>query len=195
MLGFFLQFLLAAFLKLFNRILANNDMNLYRHLVSCPTALQLFLNYYSHYWCLIPMSNVDADRDDRNYGIQHSESMVSLENSPEETIQSGDESINEIRDHDTIVWCQDHLPSPPISYRFSKRQRAEQYSFFQTKLDGCPLSRQFDIYNASIVIARMKSFCFLNIQNFALSSTRRFFMRIVTFCASFIGNTCRNQIK
>lgn len=87
----------------FDKVRANK-MRLYEHLTHCRKALQLFLEHNPNYWCFIPMKMSDAQFDDLSYAAV-----------------STDES-------DFIS----HVPKPPQGYLFSKRQRAEQYEFFQT---------------------------------------------------------------
>ena len=68
-----------------------------------------------------------------------------------------------------VDWYIDHLPTPPTNYRFSQRQRFEQYYFFKLKLDLWTLPRQVDIYKASIVIA-----CKSTLRNITFPSTSLF---------------------
>lgn len=122
-----------------------NNMDLYRHVAHCHVALQLFLNNYRAYWCLIPMTYREADVDDLLYQYEN-----------ERKIQPFDirtTLTNDTRTDDLVYWCINHLPQPPDHYRFSQRQRQQQFQFFKTKLDCSPLSRHLDIYDASIVIA------------------------------------------
>ena len=56
------------------------------------------------------------------------------------------------RDHELVRWCVNHVPTPPLNYHFSLRQKMEQYEFFRHRSDVY-LSRFLDLYNSSIVIA------------------------------------------
>lgn len=53
---------------------------------------------------------------------------------------------------DSIRWCMKNLPKPPTHYRFSQRQRMEQYDFFLNRYEMYP-TRFLDMYNTKIVIA------------------------------------------
>ena len=129
----------------------DNDMDLYRHIVHCHIALQLFLNYYFIYWCLVPMSNEEADRDDQRPAHERPQNFLSDCSSQPEYNQK--EATKTTRSDDDVHWYIDHLPLPPMNYRFSQRQRQLQYYFFKIKLDLWPLPRQVDVYNATIVLA------------------------------------------
>lgn len=50
-----------------------------------------------------------------------------------------------------IRWCMNHLPSPPLHYRFSKRQRMEQYDFFLNRYETYS-TQLLDLYHTAIVL-------------------------------------------
>ena len=81
------------------------------------------------------------------------QSNVHLENLSDDGLNSFEIINNEFRSDDIVNWCINHVPRPPVCYRFSKRQQYEQYHFFKAKLDCASLSRQLDIYQATIVLA------------------------------------------
>ena len=61
-------------------------------------------------------------------------------------------ATNLTRSSTVIHWCLENLPKAPFGFQFSLRQQAEQYEFFQYRLDLYS-SRFLDLYNAAIIIA------------------------------------------
>ena len=116
------------------RTLAKDRMRLYRHSTMCSTAMQMFLNCNRHYWCCVPMKNIDADKDDHI----HVEIPTTI-NHPS------------IRTDEEVQCFINNLPLPPIGYRYSQRQHYEQYLFFKYQRDLIPPSPHLDLYNATIV--------------------------------------------
>ena len=108
-------------------------MDLYRHIVHCHVAIKMFLKYYSAYWCLIPMTDEKADFDDYLYEQKmiYYQSNVHLENLSNDDLNSFEIMDNEFRSGAIVNWCINHVPRPPVHYRFSKRQQYEQYQFLK----------------------------------------------------------------
>lgn len=91
------------------------------------------------------MTETDAYLDDQKYGDQSGPMNI-------------DQTISEYeRSSDLIRWCIDNLPTPPSNYRFSRRQRLEQYDFFRYRRELYP-THFLDMYNATIVVACMLVF-------------------------------------
>ena len=97
--------------------------------------MQLFLDRNPRYWCLVPMKVNEATKDDDDDAFElrlNSDTRTDVE-------------ANELRDH---------VPTPMAGYRFSHRQRREQWLFFKNKFDRMSPSMEFDLYHAAIVIVR-----------------------------------------
>ena len=122
---------------LLRRMLAKDRMRLYRHSSLCSTAMQLFLDRHPRYWCLVPRKVSEVERDDDD---DDDDAALKL---PLNSATRTDAEANEL--------C-DHLPRPMAGYQFSRRQRQQQWSFFKSKSDLIPLSVEFDLYHAAIVI-------------------------------------------
>ena len=152
----------AIFFFFPQRTLAKDRMRLYRHSTCCSTAMQMFLICNPQYWCFVPMKEMDADFDDiayvptcspiinilSEYHINEN-SLNDLPLSPSAT------SAIDVRNGEETQWMVDNLPVPPSGYRFTRRQRFEQYQFFQNKQDlYAPPSSHLDLYNATIVFVR-----------------------------------------
>ncbi|CAF1354555.1 unnamed protein product [Rotaria magnacalcarata] len=135
-----------------DKISTYNSMDLYRHIGHCDVALQTFLNLCPTYWCLIPMTNEEADMDDHRCKTVDT-SQSHLQTSIHQNLNPYVKQENEIRDDNTTYLCMQYLPRPPQDFRFSKRQHQEQYHFFKNKLDCLPFAQCLDIYSARIVIA------------------------------------------
>ena len=90
------------------------------------------------------MKNIDATNDDSIY-------------TPTSThiYDPSSQNTELIRSDEEIQWYVDNLPSPPHGYRFSQRQRDEQYLFFKFKRDLITPSSHLDLYNATIVFVCM----------------------------------------
>ena len=117
-------------------------MRLYRHSTMCGTAVQMFLECNPQYWCCVPMKDVDAKNDNLVY--------------TDDSIAPRLSTIAErVRCDEEAQLCVDNLPVPPLGYRFSRRQRDEQYLFFKNKQDLTKPSSDLDLYNATIVFVRM----------------------------------------
>lgn len=125
----------------------SSHTHLVEHSTHCPVALNMFLKCQPKYWCFVPMADSDADLDDAKYS-DHQNRIVGDVTLPDVT------SIGSVyqRSPTLIRWCMDHLPTPPANYRFSERQRMEQYDFFLSRCDLYP-TRFLDMYNATIVVA------------------------------------------
>ena len=61
------------------------------------------------------------------------------------------DEIESIRTDEEIRWHIDRLIVPPTGYRFSQRQRDEQYLFFKHKRDLLPISSQCQLYRSTIL--------------------------------------------
>ena len=141
------------------RIQSYNAMDLYRHIAHCHVALQTFLNLYPIYWCFVPMNNNEAANENLNYNNADKPGVL-FENSTNENLNLSNMTTDYAmrRDQNTLYWCMLNIPRPPRHYRFSKRQRHEQYEFFKLNLDCSSLVQHADVYQARIVIACNYSF-------------------------------------
>ncbi len=143
---------------LISSTLTKDRMRLYRHSTLCGTAMQMFLNCNPHYWCCVPMKNIDANNDDSIYHQRPSTiNIINGHQQHENTIENN----QSFRTHDEIQWFMDNLPLPPHGYRFSQRQRNEQYLFFQNKQDLTMPSSYLDLYNATIIFVCMYTTIFI----------------------------------
>lgn len=69
-------------------------------------------------------------------------------------VESESTEANDFQRSSALVhWCMINLPSPPPNYKFSVRQRIEQFTFLRDRIDVHP-TRFLDLYNAAIVLAR-----------------------------------------
>ncbi|CAF4554420.1 unnamed protein product, partial [Rotaria magnacalcarata] len=88
-----------------------NSMLIYQHSIQCSAAIQMFLDSNPHYWRFVPMSIIEADKNNNNYEMRNiSTTMVDVQ--------------NYLR----------NIPKPPFGYKFSKRQIEKQAEFFIMKL-------------------------------------------------------------
>lgn len=119
---------------------------LYQHLTQCSVAIQLLLNRTPHYWCFIPMTDEEADKDDQ----VNSSKEFQYEGSPRE------------RTDDETEWYFNHLPQPPLGTRFSQYQQKQQKFFFKHGYDLlCLPPRHLDLFDmAPIFICKFLSFLF-----------------------------------
>ena len=121
---------------------------LYQHSTQCPAALRLFLNANPAYWCFVPMTKIEALVDNTNLTKIEEDQLWNYKNP---YVVDG-EIKEDLRPLSLVRWCVDHVPSPPLPYEFSLRQKLEQYEFFRHRTDQV-LSPYVDLYNASIVMA------------------------------------------
>ena len=134
-------------------------MRLYRHSTLCRTAMQMFLNCNPQYWCFVPVNNMDADNDDIVYTQMGSPTINIIshhysydENYLDEKSAVSVTAATDVRSDEETQWLVDNLPVPPLGYRFTQRQRYQQYTFFKNKQDlFAPPSSHLDLYNATIV--------------------------------------------
>ena len=112
-------------------------MILYRHVARCPNAMQIFLNFNSIYWCFIPITIDEAVEQNRNYMLPSS--LVLLDTIYPTSIRSRDGQLIpetfDRRSDETVRSCMRNLPSVPLGYTFSMRQRVKQFQYFKAKLD------------------------------------------------------------
>lgn len=95
------------------------------------------------------MTKANADVDDQKY--ENQQDLIKTESTLSNTISIVSDYE---RSSDSIRWCIDNLPTPPVNYRFSKRQREKQYDFFRYRSELYP-TRLLDMYYGTIVVACM----------------------------------------
>lgn len=132
------------------RLIPNSHRKLYQHSIQCSVALEIFLKCHPRYWCWVPMTREQILKDDAHLTPEHKNRLSQWE----EAKDFFETEPNEYqRDLSLVRWCVNHVPTPPLHYGFSLRQKLEQYEFFQDRVDRFP-SRFLDLYNATIVMAR-----------------------------------------
>ena len=131
-------------------------MRLYRHSTLCETAMQMFLECNPQYWCCVPMKDTDANNADRVYAqIATTRNCMNNVYLADDSTEDQSSTIAPLmRTDEETKWYVDNLPLPPNGYRFSSRQRNEQYLFFKNKQDLNKPSPHLDLYNATIVFVR-----------------------------------------
>jgi hypothetical protein len=155
-------------------------MRLYRHSTLCGTAVQMFLDCNSQYWCCVPMKDNDAHNDDLVYAqMPKTINIINghrVNDHPSLDYGASTAEAQVARTDEETQWYVDNLPIPPTGYRFSQRQRFEQYLFFKYQQDLMTPCSHLDLYNATIVFVRMYSiFESTNEPFFFLFSTEQFF--------------------
>lgn len=106
------------------------------------------------------MKDIDADQDDQLYTAMCIVDMIDEHES--------------IRTDEQIQWHINNLTLPPPSYRYSQRQRDEQYLFFKYKRDLLPISNQFHLYQSKILFVCPFVHPSINDTHFTLISTSIF---------------------
>ncbi|CAF4652768.1 unnamed protein product, partial [Rotaria sp. Silwood1] len=124
------------------------EKKLYAHSTQCSVPLQLFLKCHPEYWCFVPMTNEQVLIDNARV----SPLEINLLNDYQNSLFTATQTSQYTRDMTLVQWCVNHVPSPPLNYQFSIRQKIQQYEFFSTKSD-IYVTRFLDLYNPAIVLA------------------------------------------
>jgi len=120
-------------------------MWLYQHTARCPVAVQLFLDANPDYWCLVPMTNDEAEA--------RVNTIV-----PPSYRRAHSQLTQTTRLKADAKYLADNLPDPPESFTFTERQKFGQMCFFyemKDQLSSPSLNTNVDLYNASIVAVCM----------------------------------------
>lgn len=159
-------------------MLMNNNMLLYQHLPRCHLVLQHFLERNPNYWCLVPMSFVEAKDDDivrvsTSACSPPSVAANSIYNAPRPFFPESPTFVvkpqffeevlrNNTRNENECIWLAKNLPKPPSGYRFSLRQIQEQLDFFKFKKETHILPEHLvDCYRYTIIAVCKYFDCFV----------------------------------
>ncbi|CAF1566031.1 unnamed protein product [Adineta steineri] len=112
----------------------------------------MFLACHLRYWCFVPMTKEQAIIDDINLTSTERNLLAEHQMSYSEynTHETNTNSFQ--RSDNNASWCMNNIPSPPLNYQFSLRQKLEQWNFFQDRSDIFT-SRYINLYNPTIVMA------------------------------------------
>ena len=123
-------------------------MRLYQHSARCPTAMQLFLNCYPHYWIFVPMPISILQQENVDY-IKSEQVIASSTSTRSFTTAT---TTSTIRNDADIQLCLNNIPLPPHNYHFSKQQRDAQIDFFRNRKDQQLPDLPLNLYDASVIV-------------------------------------------
>ena len=115
------------------------NMLLYKHLMQCSTAIQMFLDKNKSYWPLVPMSYEEANQDNINYQRMGATTATTT-------------AFNLVQPTESQIYL-DNIPKPPPGYKFSKRQIEQQVEFFRKNIIQEAFDEEVTIYNGAIIAA------------------------------------------
>lgn len=138
-------------------------MLLYRHAVRCPSAMQIFLNFNSIYWCFVPLRNTEVEVQNETNTTLPSD-LIQLDPIYPASIASRDRqriaATTTTRSDESVRSYIRNLPPVPDGYNFSIQQRGQQFQYFKHKHDVTQQQNyMMDLFNTAI-IAVCKSICF-----------------------------------
>ncbi|CAF3202567.1 unnamed protein product [Rotaria socialis] len=110
------------------------NMLLYKHLMQCSAAIQMFLDKNAYYWPFVPMSNEEAAQDNINH----------------HRMRTTTTTFNPGQNRDIQCYL-DNISKPPQGYRFSKHQIEQQMAFFRKNIIKELFDEEVHIYNAAII--------------------------------------------
>ena len=119
--------------------------------------MQGFLRHNPVYWCFVPLTQAQATAQNRSYTLPNC--LVLYDSINATSIGSArqwDISGTSLRRADELVRsCMRHVPSPPVGYTFSIRQRVEQFQYFKNRVDvNTKPHPTADIFNIALIAVR-----------------------------------------